>query len=92
MNPLTKFGLFVFSGSSVAILLLKIMTKYNWETQTSFFHSLLSFAVVLPLILAFAVIFLLAPYVRHIIVLVILFFVALVAGFLFIAPVLLGGV
>ena len=71
MNPLTKFGFFLFSISSALIILLKAMTKYGIYVGSSFYNFLYSFGIVLPFILAIAFLLMVATYIKSFLVLLI---------------------
>lgn len=91
MNPISKFGITLFSGSSVLIFILKAMTDRSWAVNTSFYAFLKAFAVVLPVFFAISITMIVAVYVKSFIILIIIFASALAASFVAIAPIFLGG-
>lgn len=91
MNPISKFGFSLLSLASVLIVILKIMTDYKLGLNTGFYAFLTSFAVVLPFILAIAMLLMIAVYIKSFLILMFFFGAFLVAGFIIIAPVYLGG-
>lgn len=84
MNLISKFGITLFSGSSVLVFILKAMTDRNWAVNTSFYAFLNAFAVSITMILP--------VYVKSIIILIIIFASALAVSFVAIAPIFLGAV
>jgi hypothetical protein len=67
------------------------MTDYKLGLNTGFYTFLTSFAVVLPFILAVALLLMIAVYIKSFILLLGFFVAFLIAGFVIIAPIYLGG-
>ncbi len=92
MNSISKFGISLFSGSSILIFLLKAMTDKGIGTTTPLYAFLKAFSVVLPVFFALSITLILAVYVKSFVILLIIFVGSLAVSFVAIAPIFLGGI
>ena len=92
MNALSRFGLLLMSGSAIGILVLKALVKYHLFTNTWLYTDLSSLAVMFGFIVAIAVVLLLNPFMKNLLILLVVFFFTLVLVYLFIVPVYLEGI
>ena len=92
MHPLSKFGFLLLSGTSVGILLLKLLTRYNAFTNTTFYSGLVSLAILFGIFVGLALVMIVGSYIRSLIILLIIFIVSVIVVYLFIAPVYVGSV
>ena len=92
MNALSKFGFLLISGSSVGIIILKILVKYQLFIGTWLYTDLSALAVLFGFIFAIAIILLLNPVMRNFIILGLTFLISLFLVYMFIVPVYLMGV
>ncbi len=92
MNPLSKFGFLLISGSSLGIIVLKILVKYQLFLGTWLYAYISDLAVLFGLIFFIAIILILNPIMRNFIVLGLTFLIFLFLVYIFIVPVSLIGV
>lgn len=88
-----KVGLFLLGVISITLIILKAMIKFNLGTSSSFYSTLSAFAVAIPFFLAIALTLIFFRWIRmRYEYLVISFIVFLILGFVFISPILTGGI
>lgn len=92
MNPISKFGIFLFSGSSASLLVLKAMTSTHIGTRTAFYSDLTAFATLIGVFLAISITLIFSAYIKSFIILILVFVAMLIFSFVMLAPLLLGSV
>lgn len=92
MNALSKFGFLLISGSSIGIIILKILVKYQLFIGTWLYTDLSALAVLFGFIFAIAIILLLNPVMRNFIIFGLTFLISLFLVYTLIVPVYLIGV
>ena len=92
MNALSRFGLLLISGSAIGILVLKGLVKYHLFLNTWLYTDLSSLAIMFGFIVAIAVILLLNPFMKNLLILLAVFLFTLGLVYVFIVPVYLEGV
>ena len=92
MKALSRFGLLLISGSAFGILVLKGLVKYHLFMNTWLYTDLSSLAIMFGFIVAIAVILLLNPFLKNLLILLVVFVLTLVLVYIFIVPVYLEGV
>ena len=92
MNVLSRFGLLLISGSAIGILVLKGLVKYHLFMNTWLYTDLSSLAIMFGFIVAIAVILLLNPIMKNLLILLAVFLFTLGLVYVFIVPVYLEGV
>ena len=91
MTP-AKMGLFLISFSALVIIILKVMLHYSIGIGTGFYDFLYSMVIVLPVLLTIAILLIFWRFLKNYLYLIISFFVILVIMYLFVTPLLVGGV
>ncbi len=92
MNALSRFGLLLISGSAIGILVLKGLVKYHLFLNTWLYTDLSSLAIMFGFIVAIAVILLLNPFMKNLLILLAVFLFTIGLVYVFIVPVYLEGV
>ena len=91
MNATQKFGLFLISFTTVSLMIYKIITYFNFISSilpvyvSQWFNA---FAITFSLIYAIAGVLLFSPYIRRVLILIIMFFIFFAIG-LYLAEVML---
>ena len=89
----TKVGLFMISIISIILIIVKVMLRFNIGINSSFYATLSGFTVALPFFLAIALTLIFFRWVRlRYEYLIISFIIFLIIGFVFISPILEGGI
>ena len=88
-----KIGLFLLAIISVVLITLKAMIAYNIGINSSIYNSLEGFAIALPFFLAAALLLILYRFIsKNYIIMIVVYLVFLIIGFVAITPLLTGAV
>lgn len=90
MHPLAKFGLLVLSGSSISMVILRVMVYASMGIGTPLYVYLEALAILLPLIWALALTMIVASRFNSLPILGFVFIASLVIGILIVAPAFTG--
>lgn len=91
MTP-SKFGFFLIAFCSVVIIILKVMIHYSIGIGTTFFTFLYSMVIVLPVLLTIALLLIFWRFLKNYLYLLVSFVIILILMYIFITPLLTGGV
>jgi hypothetical protein len=92
MNGLSKFGFTIISATSLAILILKLMTHFGLFTNSAFYFDLEAVAVLFGIFIGFGVVIIVAPWVRSFTLVTIVFLITVISVYLLVAPTYVGTV
>ena len=94
LYPVTpeKVGFFVLGIISTILIIIKAMIVYNIGLSTQFYATMQDLVIAIPVFFAIAMVLILLRYMKNPKYLIISFIILLIIGFVFISPILTGGV